>query len=194
MAATRDIFDKCGYVLLQCILSREIVAALHAYALRVASDEQAAPDVQVPGTPAVYSDPVMEHVLMELLPWLEELLCRQLHPTYSYFRVYQRGAVLHRHKDRPACEISLSLSLGYDGAGVWPLNIEGPEGIYAAELQPGDGLLYKGVECYHWREPFLGVSCAQVFLHYVDRNGPNAEWRLDKRPNSGNPPSSPLSI
>ncbi|MGA7235113.1 MAG: hypothetical protein WBY44_05520, partial [Bryobacteraceae bacterium] len=38
-----------------------------------------------------------------------------------------------------------------------------------------------GCDCYHWREPFAGNHLAQVFLHYVDQNGPNTEWKYDKR-------------
>ena len=47
-------------------------------------------------------------------------------------------------------------------------------------LNPGDGLIYRGCDCYHWREPFDGNHLAQVFLHYVDQNGPNTEWKYDK--------------
>ena len=30
----------------------------------------------------------------------------QLIPTYSYARIYKKGDILKRHKDRPSCEIS----------------------------------------------------------------------------------------
>jgi hypothetical protein len=43
-------------------------------------------------------------------------------------------------------------------------------------------MFYRGVECPHWREPLNGDHVAQVFLHYVDQNGPYAEWKYDKRP------------
>jgi hypothetical protein len=33
----------------------------------------------------------------------------------------------------------------------------------------------------HWREPFQGSRLVQVFLHYVDRNGPYADQRFDRR-------------
>ena len=36
-------------------------------------------------------------------------------------------------------------------------------------LKPGDMLLYRGVDLEHWREPFKGKLCGQVFFHY---NGP----------------------
>jgi hypothetical protein len=47
----------------------------------------------------------------------------------------------------------------------WPLWIEGPLGRAAVELGPGDALLYRGIECAHWREPF--------------------EYRFDRRPALG---------
>lgn len=39
-------------------------------------------------------------------------------------------------------------------------------------LKPGDMLIYRGCELYHWRDKFLGLCHAQVFLHYKDINGP----------------------
>ena len=29
-------------------------------------------------------------------------------------------------------------------------------------------MIYKGKDLYHWREPFQGDECVQVFLHYSD--------------------------
>jgi hypothetical protein len=51
----------------------------------------------------------------------------------------------------------------------------------AIDLAPGDAAVYRGIDCYHWREPFEGAEAAQVFLHYVDRDGPHASWKLDRR-------------
>ena len=48
-------------------------------------------------------------------------------------------------------------------------------------LSPGDGLLYRGIDVFHWREPFQGNRLVQVFLHYVDRNGPHADQKFDGR-------------
>ena len=33
-------------------------------------------------------------------------------------------------------------------------------------LNPGDMLIYRGELLEHWREPFQGENCIQVFLHY----------------------------
>ena len=119
---------------------------------------------------------------MDLLPQAEDITQLKLFPTYSYFRVYHRGDVLAKHTDRESCEISLSLCLGYEGDKPWPLMVEGPQGISSADLAPGDALLYRGIECPHWRETLANERNAQVFLHYVDQNGPYAEFKYDKRP------------
>lgn len=129
-----------------------------------------------------HGDLFMDGLLLDIMPLAEQVTQKKLFPTYSYFRVYQQGAVLPKHKDRPACEFSLSICLGYEAEKPWPIWIESPAGVASIELQPGDALLYQGMECTHWREPMVGERAVQVFLHYVDQNGPYAEWKFDKRP------------
>ena len=74
----------------------------------------------------------------------------------------------------------VSLSLGYDPEEPWLLWVEGTAG--AAEFRITRGaVLYKGTEIAHWSEEFQGNDAAQVFIHYVDQQGPYREWRFDKR-------------
>ena len=134
------------------------------------------------GALAAPGDFFMDGLLMDLLPSAEEVSRLKLFPTYSYFRVYKRGDVLAKHTDRPSCEISLTLCLGYEAERPWPIFVEGPEGASSIELAPGDALFYRGIDCPHWREALDGEYTAQVFLHYVDQSGPYAEWKYDKRP------------
>ncbi len=181
MSSTGDQIESNGYAVLHSVIDSAQADALQSYCLRFAGSKRARPDEKVGGAWAEYGNPFMEGLLDHLLPTVEEAVNRQLYPTYSYFRVYQHGSVLHRHRDRPSCEISMSLCIGYRAEAAWPLFIEGPKGVFAAALEPGDALLYKGIECPHWREPFTGESASQVFLHYVDKDGPHAEWKLDKR-------------
>lgn len=138
-------------------------------------------DDQVHGTPAVYSDFMMEHLLVTILPEVENASGLSLFPTYAYLRLYKHGDTLARHTDRPACEISVTLCLGAQPEDPWPIWVEGPNGTTAVKLSAGDALLYRGIECPHWREAFAGRYLAQVFLHYVDQRGPYAEWKFDKR-------------
>ena len=56
------------------------------------------------------------------------------------------------------------------------------------DLKVGDMLIYSGCELEHWREPFQGNICSQVFLHYNHANGPFAKTNLlDGRPLLGVP-------
>lgn len=188
MNTAAAVFSEKRYVLLSSLISGAEARMLYEYSQELVSRGQYLPDTQVPDTPARYSAPRMELLLLELLPQIEEASGLSLHPTYSYLRVYKRGDVLARHRDRPACEISLSLCLGFIADTPWPLWIEGPRGVSAMEMQPGDGLLYRGTECPHWRERFGGEQAAQVFLHYVEQNGANSEWKFDKRRGLGGRP------
>tara|TARA_R100000030_G_scaffold81813_1_gene64552 strand:- start:81 stop:548 length:468 start_codon:yes stop_codon:yes gene_type:complete len=150
----------------------------------------------------------METLLMKVLPVMKEQTGLDLIPTYSYTRVYTKGSILWRHKDRPSCEISTTLNLGGD---MWPIYIDptgqnnilksqytdkGEECIVKkgahpgnrVDLEPGDMLVYSGCDLEHWRNEFTGDICAQVFLHYNHRNGPFAEKnKFDNRPLLGIP-------
>ena len=165
-------------------------------------------DQQVPGVYSMYGDHVMETLLMKVLPVMKEQTGLDLVPTYSYTRVYEKGAILWRHKDRPSCEISTTINLGGD---PWPIFVDptgennisntryGPKGEECevkptahkgvkVDLDPGDMLVYSGCDLEHWREPFEGDICHQVFLHYNHRNGPFAEKnKFDQRPILGIP-------
>jgi hypothetical protein len=79
-------------------------------------------DTQIPNTYSHYADPVMETLLVKMLPVMKQHTNLDLIPTYSYARAYKRGDKLRRHKDRPSCEISTTLNLGGD---PWPIYIDG---------------------------------------------------------------------
>ena len=160
-------------------------------------------DQQVPNTYSHYADQVMETLLVKVLPVMAQETGLELVPTYSYARLYKKGDILKRHKDRPSCEISTTINLG---GNPWPIFIDGtgadnvineeqnlikpnaPAGTKVL-LEVGDMLVYSGCELEHWREPFEGDMCGQVFLHYNHVNGPFAEKnRFDRRPMLGIPP------
>jgi hypothetical protein len=100
----------------------------------------------------------------------------ELLPTYAFWRMYTTNADLKKHKDRPSCEISVTVMIGSDG-NKWPIFMDGTE----INMEPGDATIYLGCEIEHWREKFKGDWHAQTFLHYVDKNGVNKEWVKDKR-------------
>ena len=102
----------------------------------------------------------------------EEAFGIELYPTYDYCRIYQTGNDLFRHKDRPSCECSLTLNLRNVG-DPWEFHWEG--GSYA--MHPGEAVAYRGCDVAHWREENKSKEVYQVFLHYVDANGPHANRR-----------------
>ena len=141
-------------------------------------------DQQVPNTYSHYADMVMETLMMKVLPRMEKETGLKLLPTYSYARIYKKGDILRRHKDRPSCEISTTVNLGGD---PWPIFIE-PSGKINKKgkkviLKPGDMLFYFGCKLEHWREPFKGKVCGQAFLHYST----NESLKFDDRLHLGLP-------
>jgi hypothetical protein len=134
-----------------------------------------------------YADPLMESILLHLKPALEQITGLSLLPTYSFLRIYETGAVLARHTDRRACEISASVTCGYDAPELWPLWLDVRQQPRSITLSAGDMLVYKGRELPHWRERFHGNYWIQVFFHYVDANGPLASYKFDGRDGPGLP-------
>ena len=146
-------------------------------------------DTQVPNTYSHYSDLAMETLLQEVKPVMEKHIGLKLSETYSYARIYKKGDILARHKDRYSCEISTTLNLGGE---LWPIYLDptGREGQAGIEvnLDPGDMLIYSGCDLEHWREEFKGKDCGQVFLHYNKKNSKKAKKnKFDKRPFIGLP-------
>ena len=178
----RQTFERQQYVVMRSAVVPPLLGFLWRYVLeRAQSGALQAIEKDVTAAPGAYGDPVMEHVLERLRPFVEALTGVPLYPTYSYCRLYTHGDALAPHRDRPACEFSLSLTLGQEPPAPWPLWIRGPEGEHGVHLEPGDALLYRGIDCEHWRERYEGARLVQVFLHYVNQDGPHAAWKFDKR-------------
>jgi hypothetical protein len=131
-----------------------------------------------------YADPMSEMLLENKLEHLQEITEKSLSPTYSFARVYVDEDSLGKHTDRPSCEYSVTVNINYSGSKwpIWMLSLEG-EAVEIL-LSPGDAVIYKGCEVPHWRNPMVQCGCkanAQIMLHYVDRNGPFSDHKLDGR-------------
>ena len=198
-------FKKNKYSVLKNAISKELAAFVYQYFLNKRKDARVlfdykyiSPytdywgiwnDEQVPNTYSHYSDMVMETLLQEVKPVMEKHTGLKLSETYSYARIYKKGDVLARHKDRYSCEISTTLNLGGDS---WPIYLDptgkvGQAGV-EVNLDPGDMLIYSGCDLEHWREEFNGKDCGQVFLHYNKANSKNAKKnQFDGRPFVGLP-------
>jgi hypothetical protein len=183
-------FERDRYLVLPALLNKSLLKRFYSYVCEaVESDKGGLQDHQLPDTPFAYGDFITDGLMAGLLPQIEKSSGLKLFPTYSYCRVYKHGDVLSRHTDRVSCEVSISICLGYKPNKPWPFWIEGPKGPSSIILKPGDAVLYRGIECPHWREAFAGEYQAQIFLHYVDQNGPYADWKFDKRAALGDRPA-----
>ena len=128
-------------------------------------------DSQCSKSVSIYNYRWFLELLIYKLPLLAEIIEEPVFPTYTYTRLYKNGEVLTKHTDRPACEISVTMHLDSDGTS-WPLYFTKPNGeIVSIELEPGQAVIYLGMESEHWRDEFKGQEYGQVFLHYVKCRG-----------------------
>jgi predicted 2-oxoglutarate/Fe(II)-dependent dioxygenase YbiX len=195
-------FEVNKYVHLPDFLDKENCAQLVTELRKLVEEGKTHKDTQCPLSQAIHGAPVFDSLLEQLTPHFEKACGKRLYPTYAYARLYDTpGEELKIHTDRPSCEISATLTLGFEG-DVWPIwfgdyaeegqgrkvTTESGETKYLTneseiKMGVGDAALYRGIDKVHWREPYKeGKWQAQVFLHYVDADGPHAEWKFDKRP------------
>jgi hypothetical protein len=182
-------FKDNKYIHLKNVLDEQSCKNLTEYLHNLVKQQQTIKDTQCPNSEAIHGAEQFDLLLEQLVPYFEEKLGLKLYPTYSYARLYNtKGEELKVHRDRPACEISATITLGFDG-DVWSIYMgdhEDKTNCTKIDMDIGDAILYRGMDKWHWREPYFeGKWQAQVFLHYVDANGPHKEWKYDKRESLG---------
>tara|TARA_R110002020_G_scaffold453484_1_gene668372 strand:- start:1130 stop:1711 length:582 start_codon:yes stop_codon:yes gene_type:complete len=132
-------------------------------------------DDQCPFTPMWPKDPLMNALLESKLNVVESYSGLKLFKSYSYWRYYVFGSILRPHYDRPSCEISITACI--HKTAMWPFVVD--DKLY--DLEEGDAILYLGCEVSHCRyDYFNGDGLAQVFLHYVDQEGPFTHHKNDE--------------
>jgi hypothetical protein len=201
-------YDKNGYLLVQNFFDVAIIELLQEYykikyqLIKYYKSPKIAPVTSVVASGYnYYADTLTESISANNLHKVSDLLKINLLPTYTFTRIYEKNDILTPHIDRHACEISAtcpiitsndSPSIIYisnytfdrkKDKAISTLQEVKKRGDYSeVKLQPGDALFYKGCERYHWREPLKEDLLIQFFMHYVDKNGVNNEWHLNKRP------------
>jgi len=141
-------------------------------------------DEQVTKSFSQYAPICGDALCLQLLPLIEKELNIELLPTYSYMRIYYPGAILEKHTDRDECEISVTICIKTNGI-PWKFNLISKLGDEVEIiLEEGDMLIYNG-NLEHWRNEYSGREQTQIFLHYVDKNGPNRELKYDNRKQMG---------
>ena len=138
-------------------------------------------------------------LLTRLQKEIEKIINIKLIPTYNYSRKYFRNSVLYAHRDRPSCEISATICIDQDtdNKRPWPIWLKNDKnyanqtyaGAYEISqkldedlrkqsgckkilMEPGDVLIYQGINVLHWRDQLEGNFSKNVFIHYVNKNGP----------------------
>lgn len=176
----QQFLESHGAFVCKDILTKEMCNFITGVMLRKAETQKRHGDEQIPNALAIIDhDLFLETLHEQIWPKLEIILGEELLPTYTYSRLYSNGDELKKHKDRPACEISITVQLGRSHHYAWPIYANG-QPFYLAE---GDGVVYRGCDIEHWREICNGPKdyySGQVFFHFVRKNGPHADHANDR--------------
>jgi hypothetical protein len=213
-----DVFEKDGYLVIKNLYDPkelyhplpDIRGQLNYWGKRVDQVNYVELEQQVEGSLARYWHPQYREIHSNIRIKLEKLLGRKLYNTYYYDRFYFPGQELKKHADRDACEISVTVHVSTNVSNPWPIWIKTPD-IYddstkktniikegedrSVVLLPGDGMVYKGCERPHWREPLPkeytktwygkkvekeGLYYHQIFFHYVLADGIRSHFAFDR--------------
>lgn len=184
-ASQAEAFWRDGYAIAPGLLSAQQCAMV-----RTAMDQsqragrmRSADNKAYRGPNNEYS-PVLGKLLLDsLAPRLAQMVGRAVLPSYAFWRIYEHGAVLNSHKDRNACELSVTIAIAAElGEPDWPIGVTDLHGQdHAIALAAGTGLLYQGTQVQHWRDAFAGERHYQLFLHYVMSDGPFVDLAHDHK-------------
>ena len=218
-----DSFEKNGYLVIKDLWDPEelyhplpeVRGQLNYWGTKLDQVNHTEVEQQVEGSLARYWHPQYRAIHCGIRMKLEEHLGRKLYNTYYYDRYYFPGQPLTKHADRDACEISVTVHISTNLEGKdadWPIWIKTPD-TYTDKtksqvlvpgenrsviLKPGDGMVYKGCERPHWRDPMPGVPKEkkskklfgktqpqdtyyhQIFFHYVLQDGQRAHCAWDR--------------
>jgi hypothetical protein len=181
-------YEQEGFVIIRNFIPDFMAAFFreHMNTLRIAG-KMTDGDPQVGKSHCVYGDPALDTFMLMSTSMLARITGRPLLPTYTYARIYERGAELLPHVDRPECEHSMTISFGGDYDELWPIWLMDPEKKVPqmAALNPGDAVIYKGTKLHHWRDEFLGRTQYQAFMHFVEEGGQYGDRLFDGRPYIG---------
>ena len=209
-------FDKNGYLVLRNLwdpkdlfCSPPHLKGQYNYFGKIEKFNRIEVEQQVEGSTSRYYWPPYKFAHSQIRLKLEKEIGKKLYNTYYYDRFYNPGQELKNHADRPACEISVTIHISSNISNPWPIWIKTPDTyddpkkktniISKGEnrsviLNPGDGMVYKGCERPHWREPLPreyrrtwygrkveieGLYYHQVFFHYVLADGLRAHCAND---------------
>jgi len=103
---------------------------------------------------------------------IEKKINLKLIPTYCIVRKYFKGSTLSTHRDRDACEISLTYTIS---GPEWEIHM----GDDTVTTKIGNGVIYKGCEMSHGRLKPSSGEVIQVFNHWVISDGTRSNCEYD---------------
>lgn len=118
-----------------------------------------------------WSGPILENLLFSKIESVSHYFSKELKPYYAYCRIYKKGSVLHPHNDIPELEYTVTINIAH--THMYPIYLVDNGVKDYVYLEPGDALLFRGDRVIHGRDVYDGDECMQVFLHYIDANGPH---------------------
>ena len=194
-----EYFEKHGYLVIPNVLTPEaceliyiqckMIEEIKCYEKNVKTSEVLLGDSQVEKSFSYYAPLCCESLCMYLKPVIEKHINKELLPTYTYMRIYYKGADLKKHTDREECEISASLCIHMKSEKPWDFCLtDKTDKNVSVSLNRGDLVVYNRY-LKHWRDEYTGVEQTQTFLHYVDKNGPYSNKIFDSRKLMGLPRS-----
>jgi predicted 2-oxoglutarate/Fe(II)-dependent dioxygenase YbiX/alkylated DNA repair dioxygenase AlkB len=178
------LLEQNNYLFVPQFISEKKAKALAKQFEAYAEEKELCGDSQAPNSRSMYNYPAFLELLCNRLHKVSDIVEEKLLPTYTYARVYKPGDDLKVHKDRDACELSLTVNLYQEKE--WPIYVKKPNGETAqVTLHPGDAMIYLGCAAEHWRETLNEGKNIQVFLHYVFSRGHRAYAVFDKERTPG---------
>jgi len=209
-------FEKNGYLLVKDLLDPNdlrceppIKKGSYSYKGDINNFTYEPVESQVVGTTSRYNWPYYKKIHSQIREKIEKIIDKKLYETYYYDRFYNPGHELKKHTDRDACEISVTFHISSNVSNPWPIWIKSSDKYEDLKtkkniiergknvsliLNPGDGMIYKGCERPHWRDPLPyeyeltsrgskivveDLYYHQIFFHYVLADGMRSYCKND---------------
>ena len=110
---------------------------------------------------------------LKITPHVSKILNKKIIPSFCFTRMYFPGSKLNFHKDRDACEITVS-----------HCHYGTPWKIYILEedftTEKGISICYEGIDKSHGRIAPIANNALYSFYHWVEKDGKYDEFKYDK--------------
>ncbi len=165
--------SRSDYCSLSALVAPGDMAAMRRYYAVLCEQGWLRHDASLEKRRVIHNDPVGLRVHHALAAHATALAGTEMKPSFSYFAEHTDGSDLPRHRDRPQCEITISLYLDYlpgpDGVACpWPLVMHTPDGDMVIRQDWNGAAAFRGRFLDHSRPPLPpGHSARFLLLCYV---------------------------